>query len=50
MKLIANSLALSSTARMLQKVINTKNPLPILSNILCEVKQLKDGYFLTMSA
>lgn len=50
MKFIANSLALSSTARMLQKVINTKNPLPILSNILCEVKQLKDGYFLTMSA
>lgn len=51
MKFIANSLALSSTARMLQKVINTKNPLPILSNILCKItRHFEDKYTMEMSA
>ena len=39
MKLIVSKTAIESAAVLLSKVINAKNALPILGDILCEVKQ-----------
>lgn len=41
---------MSSTTKMLQRVINPKNPLPVLSNFLCKVVQHDHLYFLHISA
>lgn len=41
MKLIVSKAAIEGAANMLSKVINAKNALPILGDILCEVKDQK---------